>query len=114
MNNGLPAAQVASTYSRWKRVGVMSTTASTSGFVDHLVTVGAAVLDIADDGHEAIDAARVGIGRRDAAHEAVVGEEPDRDGVRLRDRAAADHAEPQRLAHGSYTTGRKFVTSTGG
>ena len=33
VNNGFPDAATASTYSRWNRVGVMSTTASTSGSV---------------------------------------------------------------------------------
>ena len=66
---------------------------------DHRVPVGAGVLDAAEDLRDPVDALGIGIGRRGDPHEPVVGEEPQRRRVRLRDRAAPDQPEPQRLTH---------------
>ena len=104
VKHGLPARATAATYSRWNRVGVMFTTASTSG-LSMTERQSVPVCSTAPTmRHDALDAGQVGIRRGGDAHEPVVGEEAQRGRVRLRDRAAPDQTEPQRLpglgAHG--------------
>ena len=91
----------------------MFTTASTSG-LSITARQSVPVCSIAaEDLHDALDAGGIGIGRGGHAHEPVVGEEPQRGRVRLRDRAAADQAEPQRLP-GSLTAAREKLGAASG
>ncbi len=69
------------------------------GVPDDLHSVGAGVLDRPVDARDPLDAGRIRVGRRNDAHQPVVGEEAQRRRVRLRDRPAADDSEPKWVAH---------------
>ena len=69
------------------------------GVVDHREAIIAGVLDAAQDLDDACNSGGIRIGGRGHSHEPVVRQESQRRRVRLRDRAAADDAEPERIAH---------------